>query len=94
MCCAWSNDGQLLALGLANGIVSLRDRQGAEVSQVERSYLEPAPVWALQWSPLTQKQSSVLKSSMHLNLDTTVIEQHRDVLAVADWNQKLAFYQV
>ncbi|RLN61284.1 hypothetical protein BBJ28_00011104 [Nothophytophthora sp. Chile5] len=51
----WSKDGQLLALGLLNGTVTLRDKQGAEKRLIERSN---APVWALAWSPATEEDAS------------------------------------
>jgi intraflagellar transport protein 122 len=44
---AWSNDGQILALGHENGKISFRDRRGAETLTVERH----APVWCLAWAP-------------------------------------------
>ena len=34
---AWSNDGQLLAVGMLNGHVSLRDREGVEKVLIERT---------------------------------------------------------
>ncbi|KAG1709205.1 hypothetical protein DVH05_019849 [Phytophthora capsici] len=51
----WSKDGQLLALGLLNGNVTLRDKQGAEKRLIERSN---APVWALAWSPAHDDDST------------------------------------
>lgn len=51
----WSKDGQLLALGLLNGNVTLRDKLGAEKRLIERS---SAPVWALAWSPALEEDSS------------------------------------
>ncbi|GMF52524.1 unnamed protein product [Phytophthora fragariaefolia] len=51
----WSKDGQLLALGLLNGNVTLRDKLGAEKRLIERS---SAPVWALAWSPAHEDDST------------------------------------
>ncbi|POM68521.1 Intraflagellar Transport Protein [Phytophthora palmivora] len=51
----WSKDGQLLALGLLNGNVTLRDKLGAEKRLIERSN---APVWALAWSPAHEDDST------------------------------------
>ncbi|RLN56691.1 hypothetical protein BBJ29_006329 [Phytophthora kernoviae] len=51
----WSKDGQLLALGLLNGNITLRDKLGAEKKLIERSN---APVWALAWSPTQEDDSS------------------------------------
>ena len=43
---------------------------------------------------MSQLQQAQYKSAVALNMDTSQQEQERDVLAVVDWNQKLAFYQV
>ncbi len=45
--CAWTTDGQYLALGMFNGIVSIRSRLGDELVKIERD----APIWTLQWNP-------------------------------------------
>jgi len=45
--CAWSNDGQVLALGCDNGNVSLRNRSGEEVSNFEPS--DGQSIWAIIW---------------------------------------------
>lgn len=47
--CAWTNDGQYLALGLANGMVSIRNRSGEEKSKIERP--GASPVFGVSWSP-------------------------------------------
>lgn len=47
--CAWTNDGQYLALGLANGMVSIRNRSGEEKSKIERP--GSSPVFGVSWSP-------------------------------------------
>ena len=36
-CCSWTNDGQYIALGLGNGIVSIRSKSGEEKLRIERS---------------------------------------------------------
>nr|CCA20383.1 PREDICTED: similar to WD repeat domain 10 isoform 2 putative [Albugo laibachii Nc14] len=42
----WTHDGQYLALGLLNGIISVRDKDGAEKRLIERT----GPIWTLAWS--------------------------------------------
>ena len=44
---AWSNDGQYLALGQYDGVVSVRDKGGGEKVQIQRN----GPVWSLAWNP-------------------------------------------
>ncbi|XP_078340376.1 intraflagellar transport protein 122 homolog isoform X6 [Crassostrea virginica] len=73
-CCSWTNDGQYLALGLYNGLVSIRNKGGEEKVKIERPNATTSPVWSLQWNPSR--------------------EESYDVLAVADWGQRLSFYQL
>jgi intraflagellar transport protein 122 len=44
---SWTTDGQYLALGLFNGNITIRDKEGEEKVLIQRS----APVWAIQWNP-------------------------------------------
>ncbi|PHJ18711.1 wd g-beta repeat-containing protein [Cystoisospora suis] len=46
-CLDWTPDGNLLAIGLYSGIVSIRDTTGAEKWSIALG----APVWTLAWSP-------------------------------------------
>ncbi|KAL4226474.1 hypothetical protein ACF0H5_014457 [Mactra antiquata] len=73
-CCSWTNDGQYLALGLYNGLVSIRNKNGEEKVKIERPGATSSPIWSLQWNP---------------SKDETY-----DVLAVADWGQRLSLYQL
>ncbi|XP_052746621.1 intraflagellar transport protein 122 homolog [Bicyclus anynana] len=45
-CCAWDQAGQYLAIGLAIGAVSLRNKQGDEIQKITRD----AAVWAVTFS--------------------------------------------
>lgn len=47
--CSWTNDGQYLALGLQNGVISIRNKLGEEKGKIERPN-SPA-IWALTWNP-------------------------------------------
>eukprot|EP00771_Trimastix_marina_P000077 gnl/Trimastix_PCT/1080.p1 GENE.gnl/Trimastix_PCT/1080~~gnl/Trimastix_PCT/1080.p1 ORF type:complete len:615 (-),score=143.02 gnl/Trimastix_PCT/1080:154-1998(-) len=47
LCMAWTNDGQFLACGQFNGIITIRDRSGAVKHHIRR----PEPVWCLAWNP-------------------------------------------
>jgi len=46
--CDWSPDGQILAVGLYNGKILLCDKNGAELTQIEKS---ADPVWSLSFCP-------------------------------------------
>ncbi|KAG5666409.1 hypothetical protein PVAND_014438 [Polypedilum vanderplanki] len=72
-CCSWTIDGQYIALGLANGLVSIRNKFGEEKMKIDRG---KAPIYGLQWAPPSSTSGPV------------------DILAIADWNQKLSFYTI
>ncbi|XP_063021154.1 intraflagellar transport protein 122 homolog isoform X3 [Melospiza melodia melodia] len=73
-CCSWTNDGQYLALGMFNGIVSIRNKNGDEKVKIERPGGSSSPVWSICWNPSR--------------------DERNDILAVADWGQKLSFYHL
>ncbi|XP_033921902.1 intraflagellar transport protein 122 homolog [Melopsittacus undulatus] len=73
-CCSWTNDGQYLALGMFNGIVSIRNKNGEEKVKIERAGGASTPIWSICWNPSR--------------------EERNDILAVADWGQKLSFYHL
>ena len=56
LCCSWTADGQHLAVGMANGGVSIRDVAGAEKALIERS----EPVFAVAFSPALDEPFDVL----------------------------------
>ncbi|XP_014288077.1 intraflagellar transport protein 122 homolog isoform X2 [Halyomorpha halys] len=56
--CSWSEDGQLLALGLISGIVSIRGRNGEEKIKIERP--TKAAIWALAWSRNKETNTDIL----------------------------------
>lgn len=43
----WSTDGMVLAVGHEDGVVTLRDKAGAEKQRLQRD----APVWGFAWAP-------------------------------------------
>jgi intraflagellar transport protein 122 len=47
---------QYIALGLGNGIVSIRDKSGNEKMRIER----PSAIWAVSWSPAVDEAYDVL----------------------------------
>ncbi|XP_030209296.1 intraflagellar transport protein 122 homolog isoform X1 [Gadus morhua] len=73
-CCGWTNDGQYLALGMMNGVVSIRNKNGEEKVKIEQPGGSSSPIWSIAWNPSK--------------------DEHNDILAVADWGQKLSFYQL
>ncbi|CAG9855625.1 unnamed protein product [Phyllotreta striolata] len=56
--CSWTNDGQYLALGLSNGVISIRNKLGEEKSKIERT--SNSPVWAIAWCTNREDQTDTL----------------------------------
>ena len=56
LCCAWTNDGQYIALGQQNGHVSVRDKLGNEKVRIERR----EAIWTLAFAPPSADKSDVL----------------------------------
>ncbi|PAA93686.1 hypothetical protein BOX15_Mlig006330g1 [Macrostomum lignano] len=50
-CCSWTKDGQYLAIGLYNGVISIRSKTGEEKRKFERPGGALSPVWSLEWCP-------------------------------------------
>ena len=46
LCASWRNDGNIIAIGLFSGKVSLYNTRGVEVGTITRN----APVWSLAWN--------------------------------------------
>ncbi|XP_014607385.1 PREDICTED: intraflagellar transport protein 122 homolog isoform X1 [Polistes canadensis] len=57
-CCAWTLDGQYLAIGLAAGYVSIRNKNGEEKIRIERQ--TGVPIWSLAWNPLRDDAADIL----------------------------------
>ncbi|XP_065406929.1 intraflagellar transport protein 122 homolog isoform X3 [Chrysemys picta bellii] len=129
-CCSWTNDGQYLALGMFNGIVSIRNKNGEEKVKIEHPGSSLSPVWSICWNPSSRwenfwnhraseeeeesvhnylEEIPVLKSStcssqgseteeeQHEEEESprdTSSDEHNDILAVADWGQRLSFFQL
>ena len=58
LCCSWTNDGQYLAIGLANGLVSIRNKFGEEKVKIERP--GGVPIWTLSWNPAKDEVADIL----------------------------------
>ncbi|KAF1390307.1 hypothetical protein PFLUV_G00056710 [Perca fluviatilis] len=118
-CCGWTNDGQYLALGMMNGVVSIRNKNGEEKVKIERPGGSSSPIWSIAWNPSNRWQWSTREywkgedyalEQLSMFFDApysqsqecrcshyrgqTNRDEHNDILAVADWGQKLSFYQL
>ncbi|TMW65200.1 hypothetical protein Poli38472_009367 [Pythium oligandrum] len=52
----WAKDGQYLALGLLNGLITIRDKHGVEKQLIERQ----GPIWTMAWSVAPEDNVDVL----------------------------------
>lgn len=59
-CCAWTNDGQYLALGMANGTVSIRNKAGDEKGKIDRPGGNNSPIYGIALSPINVGNTDVL----------------------------------
>lgn len=59
-CCSWTNDGQYIALGLGNGVVSIRGKAGEEKIRIERPNGPQSAIWALEWNPSSEESYDIL----------------------------------
>ncbi|XP_058792241.1 intraflagellar transport protein 122 homolog [Phymastichus coffea] len=57
-CCAWTKDGQYMALGLSAGYISIRNKGGEERLRIDRS--GESPIWSLAWSPANEEPADIL----------------------------------
>lgn len=54
----WTNDGQYLALGMMNGVVSIRNKSGEEKVKIERPGGSSSPIWSIAWNPSKYDQDN------------------------------------
>ncbi|CAH8535112.1 unnamed protein product [Schistosoma rodhaini] len=57
-CCSWMSDGQFLAIGLYNGVISIRNKETEEVVKIERPG-NPI-IWHLKWNPSKNGHGEIL----------------------------------
>ncbi|KAK7605351.1 hypothetical protein V9T40_007209 [Parthenolecanium corni] len=84
-CCSWNYDGQYLALGLANGNVSIRNSLGDEKFLIDRENSAPGPpIWALAFSPLWDDNEVLCitdwsQKMMFYSMDTKEISKEKNI---------------
>jgi hypothetical protein len=82
----WSSDGAILALGMLNGMVSLRNQQAEELLRFERK----APIWTLAFVPEPQAQGRTASAS---GSTTNSLLDHADNLAIGCWDKTFSLYR-
>ncbi|XP_060809658.1 intraflagellar transport protein 122 homolog isoform X1 [Amyelois transitella] len=73
--CAWSPNGQNLAIGLAIGAVSIRDRMGDEVQRISRD----AAVWAVTFHKSTLLVTDWSDTLSFYNVQGQQVSKDRDI---------------
>ncbi|ODN03325.1 hypothetical protein Ocin01_03324 [Orchesella cincta] len=58
--CCWTTDGTLLAIGLGNGTVSIRKKNGSEQCRIERPGGALSPVWGVSWGKAPEDGQDML----------------------------------
>lgn len=87
-CCAWTKDGQYLALGLNNGTVSIRNKAGEEKSRIERPGGAASPIYGLA---ISQQQVSGGSAGGSGSAAASITA---DSICVVDWSQTVSFYSL
>nr|XP_026691357.1 intraflagellar transport protein 122 homolog [Ciona intestinalis] len=59
-CCSWTSDGQYLALGLFNGVISIRSKMGEDKIKIERPGGSLCPIWKILWNQNKNNSNDVL----------------------------------
>lgn len=84
---AWSGDGNFLAIGTLNGLVSIRNQKAEELLKIERK----APIWCLAFIPETSVPS---RNSQSGNQTTSAAAfDHADNLAIGSWEKLYCLYK-
>lgn len=85
---AWSTDGTLLALGMLNGMISIRNQQAEELLKIERK----APIWCLTFIPEPQVPQRPTNNNSNGNVSNSLLD-HSDNLAVSSWDKDYVLYK-
>lgn len=100
LCAAWSSDGTILALGMLNGWISIRNVNSDELHHIERR----APIWSLQFIPGTGASAGAagVPSASQKNSNSNGSasptgasgNQDSDLLVVGCWDKTLSLYRL
>ena len=83
---AWTFDGSILALGMQNGIISIRSNQAEEIQRIERR----APVWCLAFLP----GAPVTSSNRPPGSPTATENAENDLLIAGCWDKTVSTYRL
>lgn len=83
--CAWSVDGSMLAIGMINGSISIRNQQAEEIQKFERR----APIWCMVFIP----DFYPVKQSNANSAGNTGMPENSELLAIGCWDKTYSLYR-
>ena len=86
---AWSSDGNMLALGMLNGVISIRNLLAQEIMTIERK----APIWCLTFIPETAPVKTG-HSMVGGPAGGAGSNEVHDSLAVGCWDKTYSLYRI
>lgn len=102
-CCAWTNDGQYLALGLSNGTVSIRNKVWPHwlwnriCTWQARYYLKITVFFHTKKKQAGDEKGKIERpgpvvSPIYGITWNPINSNNADIICIADWNQTISFY--
>ena len=89
LCAAWSADGTLIAVGMINGWISIRNAASDELHHIERR----APIWCLQFVPGSPPAPTAQGKAAGGGSPSGGASQDSDLLVVGCWDKTLSLYR-
>ncbi|OXB55787.1 hypothetical protein ASZ78_014330 [Callipepla squamata] len=72
---SWTNDGQYLALGMFNGVISIRNKNGDEKVKIERTGAASSPIWSICWNPSSRWEKFWSRADEEEESDNSGLEE-------------------
>ena len=86
---AWNSDGTILAVGMINGWISIRNASSDELHHIERR----APIWCLEFVPGGAPPTPPANKAGGAGSPTGGASQDSDLLVVGCWDKTLSLYR-
>lgn len=87
---AWNSDGTILAVGMINGWISIRNASSDELHHIERR----APIWCLEFVPGGATPTPPANKAGGAGSPTGGASQDSDLLVVGCWDKTLSLYRI
>lgn len=92
LCAAWNPDGSILAIGMINGWISIRNAASDELHHIERR----APIWCLEFVPGAGGTLAAPQKGGNAGNGSPTgggASQDSDLLVVGCWDKTLSLYR-